>query len=239
MKNRIKTGIQGIDAMLDGGIPGSSQVVLAGGPGTGKTLLSFEYLYRGAKLGEPGIFFSFNEDAESLTAAVKDTMPGFTDIDELIMEKKLMVFGYEETKTFMQKGSESTNYAFTGMISQLQSHIEDYHATRIVIDSLSYIKSYTRDPFEYRNLSTSLLVILSRQHVTSLITTETGHSTDPLSQEFFIYDGIITLGSARGSGNRVLAVRKMRGANHMHGIAQYKITPNGIKVTPPQETVAH
>ncbi len=237
MKNRVKMGMAGIDAMLDGGIPEGNQVILAGGPGAGKTLLAFEYLYRGAKQGEPGIFFSFNEDADSLLRCMKESLSGFTDIDELVMSKKLMIFGYEETKTFMQKGSESTNYAFTGMISQLQSRIEDYHATRVVIDSLSYIRSYTKDPFEYRNLSTSLVVILSRQHVTSLLTLETGPGTDTAHQEFFIYDGIIVLGT-HGAGNQILAIRKMRSANHARAISQYKITKDGLKVTPSQAAPA-
>ncbi len=239
MNNTVKTGIAGIDAMLGGGIPSGNQVIVSGGPGSGKTLLSFEYLYRGAQQGEPGILFSFNEDAESLVNTVKNTLTDLTDIDSLIAEKKLIVLGYEETKTFMQKGSESTNYAFTGMVSQLQSRIEDYHATRIVVDSLSYIKSYTKDPFEYRNLSTSLLVILTRQHVTSLLTTETGSEVDQVHPEFFIYDGLVSLGSAHGTSNRVLAIRKMRGMNHVHGIAQYKITSNGFAVTPPQSAPIH
>ncbi|MCL5428037.1 MAG: hypothetical protein M1321_02545 [Candidatus Marsarchaeota archaeon] len=234
MSNRVKTGIAGIDTMLDGGIPQGNQVVIAGAPGTGKTLFAFEYIYKGAKLGEPGIFFSFNQDTESFLRTVKDTLTGFTDIDLLIEDKKLVILGYEETKTFIQKGSESTNYAFTGMISQLQSRIEDCQATRMAIDSLSYIKMYTKDPFEYRNLLTSLLIILGRQHVTSLITAEAGQEADGIHQEFFIYDGVISMGSVHGSGNRVLSIRKMRGANHAHGIAQYRITPNGINVTTPQ-----
>ena len=49
--NMIKTGIEGLDDLIGGGIPFANQVVLAGGPGAGKTLLSFEILYRNAKVG--------------------------------------------------------------------------------------------------------------------------------------------------------------------------------------------
>ena len=48
---RIKSGIEGLDSMLDGGIPEHNQTIIAGGPGAGKTLLSFEILYRNAKAG--------------------------------------------------------------------------------------------------------------------------------------------------------------------------------------------
>ena len=62
MTNYIKTGVTGLDAMLYGGIPEKNQVLLAGGPGTGKTLLSFEYLYRNAKAGNTSLFFALEED---------------------------------------------------------------------------------------------------------------------------------------------------------------------------------
>ena len=49
---RVATGIKGLDEMLHGGIPQNKNIALCGGPGCGKTLLSFEYLYHGAKNGE-------------------------------------------------------------------------------------------------------------------------------------------------------------------------------------------
>ena len=233
MANLIKTNISSIDRLLGGGVPAGSQIILAGGPGSGKTLIAFEYLYRGAKNGEIGIFFSFNEDTALLLRGIKDSLSELTDIDQLIADKKIVIFGYEETKTFMQKGSESTNYAFTGMISQLQSRIDDYHATRVVIDSLSYIRLYSKDPFEYRNLSTSLLVILGRQHVTSIITTELhSHSFEP-QQEFYIYDGLILLerdSQDERSSKPTFQIVKLRGASHPHGPIPYQLTSSGLKI---------
>ncbi len=234
MRNRIKIGIKGVDALLSGGVPEGSQVVIAGNPGSGKTLLAFEYLYRGAENGEVGVFFSFNEDTDILLQSIKESFPELKRIDDFVNEKKIIIFGYEETKTFMQKGSESTNYAFTGMISQLQSRIEDYHARRIVIDSLSYIKLYPNTLFEYRNLSTSLLVILNRQHVTSLITAELeSENASKYQPEFSIYDGLIILDTILNkNGNRTptFEVRKMRGVNHKHIAVPYRITPSGVDI---------
>ncbi len=222
-----------MDVMLGGGIPVKNQVVLAGGPGTGKTLIAFEYLYNGAKNGEVGMFFSFNEDTEIFLSNVKDSLSGFTDINKLIEDKTLIIYGYEETKTFMQKGTESANYAFTSMISQLQSRMDDYHASRVAIDSLSYLRLYTKDLFEYRNLSTSLLTILNRQNVTSILTSEYDEST-PLQyqQEFFIYDGFMLL--CRDAQNRVYGsrfeIKKMRGTKHDLGSVSYELSSNGATI---------
>ncbi|HID73174.1 TPA: KaiC domain-containing protein, partial [Candidatus Micrarchaeota archaeon] len=53
---RVKTGIAGLDEMLNGGIPARRHVAVYGGPGAGKTSFGFEFLYRGAKAGENGVY---------------------------------------------------------------------------------------------------------------------------------------------------------------------------------------
>src|SRR5581483_6981879 len=65
---RLSTGIQGLDALLDGGIPRGSSVLVSGTAGTGKTVLLLEFIYRGAQRGEKGILFSFEETPERLRA---------------------------------------------------------------------------------------------------------------------------------------------------------------------------
>ncbi|MCL5102466.1 MAG: hypothetical protein M1544_03875 [Candidatus Marsarchaeota archaeon] len=69
--NRIKTGVSGLDSMLDGGVPEYNQTIIAGGPGAGKTLLSFEILYHNAKAGIPGAFIALEEKPEVLLNNVK------------------------------------------------------------------------------------------------------------------------------------------------------------------------
>lgn len=77
-----KTGIKTLDAALTGGIPKGYIVLLAGSSGTGKTILSQEFLMRGAKLyGEPGIYISLSESPKKMIA----NMEHFTYYDpELI-----------------------------------------------------------------------------------------------------------------------------------------------------------
>ena len=56
-----KTGIQGLDEVLNGGIPKYALTLLAGTSGTGKTILSFQWLFEGVKEGENGIYISITE----------------------------------------------------------------------------------------------------------------------------------------------------------------------------------
>ena len=53
---KVKTGVEGLDDVLNGGIPAGNLVVVSGEPGAGKTILCLEYLYRGvAQYNEPGV----------------------------------------------------------------------------------------------------------------------------------------------------------------------------------------
>ncbi len=236
LRNRIRTGITGMDNMLEGGIPEGNQIILAGGPGSGKTLMSFEFLYKGAREGQVGVLFSFEEEAVRIIQNAKDAFSEFTDIDDLIKEKKLVVFGSEETKPFIQTGNEQVAYTFSRMISELQNRIEAAGAKRVVIDSISFVKLFISDLFEYRALSLSLLTVLNRQGVTTIITMEVQSQEKNnvnFEQEFFIYDGLVMLyfsGSDMQNRMPTMEIMKMRGTHHSYNGIPYEITSRGINI---------
>src|SRR3984893_16686999 len=81
------TGIQGLDEITRGGFPRGRPTLVCGSAGAGKTLLSMEFLVRGAtEYDEPGVFMAFEETAPELTQNVRSL--GF-DIDELVARNKL------------------------------------------------------------------------------------------------------------------------------------------------------
>ena len=63
---KCPTRVEGLDQILQGGIPAGRTTLLIGGPGAGKSLLGLEFLYRNALAGEAGIFISFEERADAL-----------------------------------------------------------------------------------------------------------------------------------------------------------------------------
>src|SRR5689334_21562777 len=65
---KVCTGIEGFDEITSGGLPQGRPTLLVGGAGAGKTLFAMEFLIRGAvQYNEPGVFVSFEENAEELT----------------------------------------------------------------------------------------------------------------------------------------------------------------------------
>ena len=71
-RDRCPTGIDGLDNILNGGIPRGNTILFTGSCGTGKTTLSLEFLVHGALAGENSLFVSVTESSEKLTQNVID-----------------------------------------------------------------------------------------------------------------------------------------------------------------------
>ncbi len=236
MRAKVPVGIEGVDKMLFGGIPKYNQVILAGGPGSGKTLFGFEFIYKGAKLGEPGLFFSLEEQPQMILENVKEAFSEFTDLDKLIEEKKIVIYDTSDIRAYLKNNGEGSMYSFGKLVSDIESVINATKAKRIVIDSLSLIKLLMPDELEYRNVSIDLVSTLRRLDITSLLIVEINTAEKSQIQfqpEFFIYDGIITMYSSGEEGaNRALTLEiiKMRGTKHSRTTVPYEITSNGLGV---------
>jgi len=83
------TGISGLDEITDGGLPKGRPTLIAGGAGSGKTLMSMQFLAQGAiRYNEPGVFVAFEESAEELT---KNFASLGIDLQDLMARKKILV----------------------------------------------------------------------------------------------------------------------------------------------------
>ena len=86
---KAPTGIRGLDEVTNGGLPKGRPTLVCGGAGSGKTLMSMEFLVRGAtQFGEPGVFISFEETSEELVQNVASL--GF-DLKSLCASKRLVL----------------------------------------------------------------------------------------------------------------------------------------------------
>jgi len=53
---RIETGIEGLDDLIDGGFPESSVTLISGGTGTGKTTFCNQFLMQGIEKGQKCLY---------------------------------------------------------------------------------------------------------------------------------------------------------------------------------------
>src|SRR5947209_4595662 len=88
-RNLIKTGVDGLDDILLGGIPRGNVIMVQGASGTGKTLLGTEFIYRGiTQHNEPGLIVIFEASPDKL---IRDAANFGWNLDELQQQDKLKI----------------------------------------------------------------------------------------------------------------------------------------------------
>lgn len=216
---KVKTGIAGLDEMTQGGFPRGELVLLTGTTGTGKTVLSTQFLYNGAKMGEKGVFLSF-EEPESY---IKRNAATF-GWNLAALEKKGML-------TFIRYDP----YRIADVLSILESSVRGTGATRVVIDSISAMGLYVRNDAELRRMIFDMASMLRSLGCTTIITSEMVHGKPGISRygvEEFVSDSVIVLYYQRiqSAFSRAIQVWKLRGSSHSQKLQSYSITSSGIEV---------
>lgn len=219
---RVQTGISGLDEMLNGGIPQGRHVALYGGPGAGKTSFCFEYLYRGALLGEPGLYISLEETTEDIIENMRSTFPLLSDTNRLISEHKLEIIKPDKLE-------------LEDVANLLEDRITSNGVKRAVIDSATMIRLSFKNEVEYRQTLFEFLSLLRNLDVTSITTVEAMSARKEEMRfdiEHFVMDGIINLYNLDREDKRIRALEifKMRGTDHSRDLTPFKVTPQGIKV---------
>jgi KaiC/GvpD/RAD55 family RecA-like ATPase len=220
--DRVKTGIAGLDEMLNGGIPVGRHVALYGGPGSGKTSFCFEFLYQGAKLGENGLYITLEETHDDILENMKNTFPLLADSAKFTEEKKLEIIKPEKLDL-----EEVANL--------LEEKITSNGIKRAVIDSATMIRLSFKTEVEYRQTLFEFLSLLRNLDVTTITSVEANSARREEMRfdiEHFVMDGIINLYNLDREDRRVraLEVFKMRGTDHSRDLVPFKVTPSGIKV---------
>jgi KaiC/GvpD/RAD55 family RecA-like ATPase len=222
---RVPTGIEGFDEIIQGGFVRGSTVMLSGGAGTGKTIFGLQYLFNGiSKHGEGGVYISFNETKESIYRHAK--LFGW-DLEKLEAENKFAFIKYEphEVDTILSEGGGS-----------IKDTIDALGAKRMVIDSLTSYTLLFENAYKESEAILDLLTILRRWGITTLVIAEVGETEWERSQDrsVFLSDGVILTYYLRKelSRNRALEVIKMRDTFHLEKICPFNITNRGIIVFP-------
>ncbi|MDO8627853.1 MAG: gas vesicle protein GvpD [Candidatus Diapherotrites archaeon] len=231
--NRVATGIKGLDELMEGGFPENRSVLITGGCGTGKTILSMQFLYNGAtKFKEPGLYVTLDERPELIREDVKRF--GW-DVAKLEEKKMLTILdGTIIMRTFEGK-KISPEEKIEQLINEIIRETKKIKAKRLVIDSLPAIGFQYSEKAEVRKAILKLAFMLDRTGLTSILTSEINEGSNSYGKfgvEEFVADGVIVL-HYMGIGtqsNRTLHIRKMRSTKHSEDLHPIKITDKGIEI---------
>ena len=194
---KISTGLDGLDSMIGGGLPRNTVTLLSGGPGTGKTLLSLNFLIDGARKKERCCYVSLSESMDELIRACKE-IESLKDIEKYL-GKNLAI---EQ----IQLGENITLKRFIEIIASYPK------IDRLVIDNVNKLLIFAESPRSYR-LSLSELVKHLKKIGCSLMLCETVEDDmDSGNNEAFECDGVIQLSflELEEKPMRTVTVQKLR-----------------------------
>ena len=198
---RISTGISGLDALIEGGIPKGFTVLIAGNPGSGKTVLASHFLYEGLTKNENGIYVSFSEADYSF----------YNNTDRLGMNFREF---QKQNKFSFLDFSAVTQVGIQDALEEVFATIKETHAKRIVIDSFSAIFQAFANPNDARiALHVVLGKMLRAEGVTTMVIGEVPIGAVNIGSgiEEFVADGIIKIENGISNASPIIVkVIKMR-----------------------------
>jgi len=213
---KIRSGIYGLNPLLDGGVNENSTTVVIGRSGAGKTTLATQFIRRGLQEGQEGVFVSLDENKEQIIREAVEM--GWSDILEYL-DDELLVF-------IDASGREFSNF----IRKELPAFVSDWKGSnaRIVIDPLTPVLWSTKDLYEQRDLI-GYMFKQTRKVGTVLCTLEEHGPADLAGSEtvipMYLADCVVHLkfNSDEADPTRLLKIVKCRNSRHSQGSHAYQI----------------
>jgi circadian clock protein KaiC len=225
------TGINGLDEITEGGLPTGRPTLICGDAGCGKTLMSIEFIVRGAvQFNEPGVFIAFEEKSDELAMNVASL--GF-NLKKLQQQNLLKIDHVHIDRSEIEETGE---YDLEGLFIRLGYAIDSIGAKRVVLDTLENLFSGLSNQGVLRAEIRRLFSFLKEKGVTAIITGERGEGASLTRQglEEYVSDCVILLDHRviNQISTRRLRIIKYRGTVHGTNEYPFLIDEDGISVLP-------
>jgi circadian clock protein KaiC len=229
-KQRVPTGIPGLDDILNGGFPRGHLYLIEGDPGTGKTTVALQFLLAGLKVGEPGLYVTLSESKQELEGVAEShgwslaELPIFEMMlpaDEMDPEAQYTIFHPADVELF-------------DTIASVLKQVDSVSPQRVVFDSLSELRMLARDPLRYRRQILALKRYFAGRKCTVLLLDDRSSEGDDLQLQSIVH-GVLKMQSLErdfGINRRRLEVRKLRGSKFREGFHDYSIETGRVVVYP-------
>jgi len=223
----LPSGVPGLDTVLGGGLPEYSFNLIAGGPGSGKTILAHQVMFANATIERPALYFT------------------------VLGEPTLKMLRYQSQFSYFDPGMAGSAIQFVNLSAEVMDQDLDEVLDRIVVetervkpgivvvDSFRTIGGYHHGSREHPasldldHFVQRLALHLTTWEVTSFLLGEYAEE-EQRNPVFTVADGILWLSQAtdRNSVVRKLQVIKTRGRAPMPGLHTFRITSDGLQIFP-------
>lgn len=236
-----KSGIPGFDEILGGDLAAGSCMLLHGGPGSGKTTFSIQFLYEGAsRYGEAGLYVTLCENPDEIR---RNMLQYGWDLASL-EQKGLLQFldarpvrltpeGYIVPNEALFKGE---TIPFSHVSCLIREGVQKLGARRLVLDSLTVLTGQYENQAYVRQGVLGLLQALSSLECTSILISEGSEAAPDRGhlESWAVVPAIVLLYYTRKNSvmARAIQVLKFRGARHSPEIHHMEMGDEGIVVHP-------
>jgi circadian clock protein KaiC len=225
---KLSTGIQGLDAVLGGGVPEFSFNLIAGGPGCGKTTLAHQFMFANATDENRALYF---------------TIFGEPPIKMLRYQQQFAFFDASKVGDairFVHLGKEMLDGGLDRVLERITREIDAVEARTVLVDSFrSFARSAMavdgrEEQMDLERFVQLLALQLTACEATTFLVGEYAEQETDSNPIFTVADGIVWLYQTviRNSAVRRVQVMKMRGAAPVPGLHTIKLTDDGMRVFP-------
>ena len=221
---RIDLGIEGLDNMIQGGIPERHLMTTIGSAGTGKTTFGLQFLHHGLVNGENSVFITLEQSHEAIIATANEFGWDFESYEE---EDRLAVVDLDPV--------EMAN-SLDNIQAELPQLIRDFGADRLVLDSVSLLEMMYDNQAKRRTEVFDFTRSLKKAGVTTFLTSEASESNAYASRHGiieYLTDAVFVLQYVRGETQETrlaVEIQKIRNANHSREKKPYEMTDDGLSV---------
>ncbi len=197
--------------------------MLLGVPGSGKTLLGLHFLADGARHGQPGLYFGFNEPPARLIDSARQVS---LDMGEHVTNERLHILWQSPVENLLDALAE-----------RLLEAVQQWQIQRLFIDGFGGFQNAVAEPERLYPFFTALTHQLYTLQVTTLFSVEMNNLFGPVVEvpigaASAIADNILLLRyvELRSRLYRLISILKMRGSAHATEIREFKIASEGLAV---------
>ena len=219
---RISSGIEDFDKLVEGGFDKGSVNMVVGDSGSGKTIFAMQFLIGGLEKGEKCLFVTFEEKKEEF---YKNMMDFGWDLKKYEQEGKFFFLEYnpEKVKSMIEEGG-----------GEIENIVLRYKVSRLAIDSITSFALLFEEELEKREAALNLFDIIRKWDVTAILTLQEDpkNRTGVSSSLEFETDSIILIYYIRENKKRerFIEILKMRGTKHSNEIHALEISKRGFSV---------
>lgn len=225
---RIKTGIQGLDKLIDGGFPTNSSILMVGPPGVGKTMFSQQFIYEGVKSKQPSMYISLDSSPQEIREMMDNMgwkVSAAKDLLKFIDAYSWRTGGSKEEFSLNNLGNINE---MNIMISDVIKALGPATPKRSVLDSISTLLLYA-DPSLVVRFIPVIIAKAKESGFTQLLLLEEGvHDEKTINTLNAITDGMIQF--KMEEDKRMLRIDRLKATKISREWVEFEITDSGIKV---------